>query len=178
MSKWGQPPQLMRGPLGTQPRSLSTGGRLHRLGWALVLTLLPATFGQAQSSDTLSLRITPIELIVDSSTAAMPASHRSVEKNVDQWVRVIYCPVPRSPTALAEYGVGGQVILRFVVDTMGLAELEDLVVVEASNSGFIEASRRAMAKCRYRPARKAGRPVRSVVQQRIHFQGQNLEAAR
>jgi hypothetical protein len=58
----------------------------------------------------------------------------------------------------------------FVVDTSGRAELEDLIVVEASNAGFIAPARRAIAKCRYDPARQQGRPVRIRVQQGISFQ--------
>jgi outer membrane biosynthesis protein TonB len=147
---------------------------LHRVRWALVLAFLPASLAKAQSSDTLSLRIAPMELITDSSSPT-PASHQSAEEKVDQPVRVIYCPEPAYPTALGNYGFGGHVILRFVVDTLGLAELEDLVVFEASNIGFIETSRRAIAKCRYRPARKAGKPVRLLVEQRILFHNQELE---
>lgn len=159
----------MRGPLGTHPRTRCTEASLHRLGWALAFALLSASVGQAQSSDTLSLRLPSMELIVDSATAAIPASHRSVERKVDRPVRVIYCPEPRYPVALAAYGFSGEVILNFVVDTLGLAELKDLVVVEASNIGFVEASRRTIAKCRYGPATKSGRPVRFLVQQQINF---------
>ena len=81
-------------------------------------------------------------------------------------VRVISCPHPAYPAALAEYGYDGYVIARFVVDTLGLAELDDLVVSEASHPGFVEPVRRAISKCRYQPAWKAGRPVRLYVEQR------------
>lgn len=146
-----------------------------RVVCAIVIGMLQAALAQAQDPDTLSLRITPMELVTDSATEAMPASHRSAMENVDQPVRVIYCPEPRYPTALADYGFGGHVNLQFVIDTLGFAELQDLVVSEASNMGFVGGARRAIAKCRYRPAEKAGRPVRFLVQQRIVFRARTLE---
>jgi TonB family protein len=82
---------------------------------------------------------------------------------------VQYCPEPIYPSALAEYGFSGRVVLRFVVDTLGRPELQDLVVSQVSHEGFVEAARRAVAKCRYRPAERAGRPVRRVVTQGVSF---------
>jgi TonB family protein len=77
--------------------------------------------------------------------------------------------MPSYPGALAAFGFSGHVTLRFVVDTLGFPEMEDLVVWEASNQGFVQAARRAVAKCRYIPAEQAGRPVRFLVQQRVVF---------
>jgi outer membrane biosynthesis protein TonB len=148
---------------------------MRRFIGAVFVGLLQAPLVQAQGPDTLSLRITPMQLVTDSANDTMPASHRSAEDNVDQPVRVIYCPEPSYPTALADYGFGGHVNLQFVIDTLGFAELEDLVVSEASHIGFVGAARRAIAKCRYRPAQKAGRRVRFLVQQRVVFRVQNPE---
>jgi outer membrane biosynthesis protein TonB len=142
---------------------------------AIVIGLLQSPLLPAQTLDTLPFRVTPMEHVPDSATKPMPASHRSAEENVDQPVRVIYCPEPSYPTALGEYGFGGQVNLVFVIDTSGFAELQDLVVSEASHNGFIGAARRAIAKCRYRPAQKAGRPVHFLVQQRVVFRVQEHE---
>jgi TonB family protein len=146
------------------------GAQLHRaFNGAILIGLLQASLAQAQSNDTLSLRITPMEFVTDSTAQASPSSHRSAEKNVDRPVRVIYCPQPTYPRALADYGFEGRVVLRFVVDTTGAAELEDLVVREASHIGFVDAARRAVRKCRYQPAERAGLPVRFLVQQRVRF---------
>ena len=143
---------------------------------ALVIGMFQAAVVQAQGSDTLSLRIPPMERVVDSAKAARPASHRTVEKGPDQPVQVLYCPTPRYPTELAGFGFAGQVSLEFVVDTLGLAEMDDLFVAEASHIGFVQPARRAIAKCRYRPAHKAGRPVRQVVQQRVVWHQQNPDS--
>jgi TonB family protein len=142
-----------------------------RLGWvaSLALAQLWLVEAHAQTADTLSLRTPSFLLVADSASNAMPASHRSAAAKVDRPVRVRYCPEPAYPTALGQYGFGGRVVLRFVVDTSGLAELDDIVVSETSNPGFVESARRTVAKCRYDPARRDGRPVRFLVMQPIRF---------
>jgi outer membrane biosynthesis protein TonB len=90
-------------------------------------------------------------------------------EGIDQPAGVIYCPEPRYPGVLAEFGFDGDVDLQFVIDTSGRAELDDLVVTAASHPGFVEPARRAIAKCRYRPARKGGRAVRFLVRQRVRY---------
>lgn len=151
---------------------------MRMVNCALVVGMLQASECLAQGPDTLSLRMTPMAMVTDSATEAMPASHRSAETNVDQPVSVVYCPRPSHPRALWDYGFGGHVEMVFVVDTLGLAEVHDLVISEASHIGFVPAARRAVAKCRFQPARKAGRPVRRLVKQRAVFRVQTPEPVR
>jgi TonB family protein len=143
----------------------------RRMGWVagLAVAHLWVVDAHGQATDTLSLRSPSLSLVVDSASSAMPASHRTVAKKVDRPVRVRYCPEPVYPTALAHYGFGGRVVLRFVVDTLGRAEVGDIVVSETSNPGFVESARRIVAKCRYEPAKLQGRPVRFLVVQPITF---------
>lgn len=147
------------------------GPRTRRMGWGATLAIAQLWVGdaQAQNADTLSLRAPRLSLVVDSASSAMPASHRSVAENVDRPVRVRYCPDPVYPSALGQYGFGGRVVLQFVVDTMGLAEVGDLVVSGISHPGFVESARRWVGKCRYQPAEVAGRPVRFLVAQPVVF---------
>jgi hypothetical protein len=42
----------------------------------------------AQSTGTLHLRMNPLSLVLDSTTAAMPASHRSAKQKVDRLLGV------------------------------------------------------------------------------------------
>jgi hypothetical protein len=140
---------------------------MHRLGCAILIAVLRVSLTQAQGFDTLTLRNPPMELITDSARPPRPASHHTVQKDADEPVHVLYCPAPSYPSALADFGFAGHVELEFVVDTLGLAEMDDLFVAEASHIGFVQSARRAISKCRYRPAKKAGRPVRQLVQQRV-----------
>jgi outer membrane biosynthesis protein TonB len=66
-------------------------------------------------------------------------------------------------------GLEGRVAFRFVVDTFGRPELQDMVMVEASHQGFVPAARRTVSKCRFDPATHQGRRVRIVVQQGVVF---------
>jgi len=95
----------------------------HSRAWILVCTisfsLLPGALAQAQGPDTLAFIISPSARITDSVTASMPASHRSAPEGIDQPAGVIYCPEPRYPGVLAEFGFDDDVDLQFVIDTSG-----------------------------------------------------------
>jgi TonB family protein len=68
------------------------------------------------------------------------------------------------PDSLLTMGVTGRVLLEFVVDTLGLVELETVGVVTSSHLAFSRAAVDALADAAFRPALKNGRPVRQVVQ--------------
>jgi Gram-negative bacterial TonB protein C-terminal len=171
-------PFLSSSPI-VHPGGKFLGAGLHRaFNGAILIGMLQTSWAQAQGPDTLSLHIPPMALVTDSARASRPASHRTVEKGADEPVQVLYCPNPSYPIALGVYGFGGHVSMEFVVDTSGLAEMGDLFVAEATHIGFVPAARRAIGKCRYRPAQKAGRPVRYLVQQRVVFRQQNPDSIR
>jgi TonB family protein len=71
---------------------------------------------------------------------------------------------PRYPDVLRQTGATGQVVVRFVVDTLGRAELGDLVVVEATHPLFASAVKSALFGYRFTPGEAAGRKVRTMVQ--------------
>ena len=61
--------------------------------------------------------------------------------------------------------VSGQAILRFVVDTLGRAELSTVEVGPGSEAALARALRRALPRYRFLPAvGPAGGPVRQVVE--------------
>ena len=76
---------------------------------------------------------------------------------------------PRYPDALRQSGATGQVIVRFVVDTLGRAELADLTVVEATHPLFASAVKNALLGYRFTPGEAAGRKVRTLVQVPFSF---------
>jgi outer membrane biosynthesis protein TonB len=133
-------------------------------------SVLMPDVARAQGPDsTLRFRTSFTEQIPGVAWDSMPDSHRSAGGPVDQPAAVLYCPPPQYPTELAAFGFDGEVDVQFVIDTTGRAELEDLLVTKASHPGFIRPVRRAMAKCRYRPAHKDGRPVRFLVRQLVRY---------
>ena len=73
-------------------------------------------------------------------------------------------PQPRYPSALRSGGVSGHVIARFVVDTLGRAEMGSLDLTDASHALFADAVRDALSRYRFSPGELGGRRVRTMVQ--------------
>lgn len=73
-------------------------------------------------------------------------------------------PVPKYPPSLRAAGIEGRVVVQFVVDTLGRAELGDLQVVETPHVSFVDAVRSALARYRFTVGEAAGRKVRTRVQ--------------
>ncbi|MDQ2666244.1 MAG: TonB family protein [Gemmatimonadota bacterium] len=89
---------------------------------------------------------------------------------VDRVPRIIgNAPAPRYPDTLRQGGETGQVVVRFVVDTLGRAEMGDVVVVEATHPLFASAVKTALATYRFTPGEASGRKVRTLVQLPFRF---------
>lgn len=76
---------------------------------------------------------------------------------------------PLYPESLYKARVPGRVVVEFVVDTTGQADVSTLGVVSSTDPLFTEAVRRAFPAARFRPARLGGRPVPQVVRQPFSF---------
>ena len=79
-------------------------------------------------------------------------------------------PEPRYPALLRSNGTSGHVVVRFVVDTAGRAEMDRFSVVESTHPLFADAVRNALASYRFSPGEVAGRKVRTLVQMPFAFQ--------
>lgn len=75
------------------------------------------------------------------------------------------------PADLLATGVDGAVVAEFVVDTAGMVEAESFTVVSSTHPLFSHAVYDAVQRAVFSPARRAGRPVRQVVQMRFRFTG-------
>jgi protein TonB len=73
-------------------------------------------------------------------------------------------PIPRYPNPLRESGVAGRVVARFVVDTLGRAEMDGVSIVETSHTLFSEAVKNVLGQYRFTPGTVGGRKVRTMVQ--------------
>ena len=76
---------------------------------------------------------------------------------------------PVYPEVLRSAGVGGRVVVRFVVDTLGLVERETVVVREASHARFENAVREVLPRMRFTPAELNGHAVRMLVEMPFEF---------
>jgi hypothetical protein len=69
--------------------------------------------------------------------------------------------------------VGGEVVARFVVDTLGCVDMRTFTVVSASDSAFTEELLKVIPKYRYEPARKDGTKVRAWLTWKFVFYKDN-----
>lgn len=76
---------------------------------------------------------------------------------------------PTYPASLRDAGVQGRVVVQFVVDTLGRAELADLQVIETPHPLFVDAVRAALARYRFSVGEAGGRKVRTRVQIPFEF---------
>lgn len=76
---------------------------------------------------------------------------------------------PSYPEQLRDDAPDGVVVVRFIIDTLGIAEERSLRVLESSDPLFADSVRRALARLRYAPARLSGRRIRVRVEQRFEF---------
>lgn len=76
---------------------------------------------------------------------------------------------PAYPPALRAASVEGEVIVRFVVDTVGRLEPGSIGILAATHPLFADAVADWLRRTRYAPAEYGGGRVRQLVEQRIAF---------
>ena len=76
---------------------------------------------------------------------------------------------PIYPHDLIALGVEGLVQAIYVVDTTGLVDTSTVEVVRSDDLRFTESVRNALGSMRFRPALRAGKPVRQLVEQQFRF---------
>ncbi|HXI21480.1 MAG TPA: energy transducer TonB [Gemmatimonadales bacterium] len=73
------------------------------------------------------------------------------------------------PRVLLAAGVGGRVVVQFIIDTLGLVEPKSLTVLETTHAGFSEAACQGILKARFKPAHLGNRPVRQISRWPVKF---------
>ena len=77
--------------------------------------------------------------------------------------------VPAYPPELSAQGKEGKVDATYVVDTAGRVDTTTIQVLQSDHPRFTESVRTALGEALFRPAKRAGQPVRQLVQQRFNF---------
>jgi TonB family protein len=77
---------------------------------------------------------------------------------------------PIYPSDLIATGTQGQVDVTYVVDTIGRVDTTTIQVIQSDDPRFSESVRTALGEARFRPAKRGGKAVRQLVQQRFRFQ--------
>ena len=76
---------------------------------------------------------------------------------------------PIYPRDLAAIGTQGQVQAIYVVDTTGLVDTITIRVVRSDDPRFTASVLTALGQMRFRPAKRAGKTVRQLVEQKFRF---------
>lgn len=108
-------------------------------------------------------------------TGSAPSGSTIGEATVDEPVRVLTESQPRYPSSLRAMGVGGAVVMEFVVDTSGRADLTTARVISSGDERFTAAVRAAIRETRFVAGRYKGHAVRTLVRREFRFE---LEGAR
>lgn len=74
---------------------------------------------------------------------------------------------PEYPVAMRRFGLGGQVVMDFVVDTDG--KVTDPVVFESDNPSFDAPALKALLKWKFQPGTRDGTPVKTKMRVPITF---------
>jgi TonB family protein len=77
---------------------------------------------------------------------------------------------PAYPLDLAEAGVEGLVRATYVVDASGHVDTTTIRILSSDHPHFTASVQTALGGMRFRPAKRAGKPVRQLVEQRFRFQ--------
>jgi protein TonB len=76
---------------------------------------------------------------------------------------------PVYPDLLRGAGIEGTVLVQFVVDTLGRADLRTLQILQSEHAFFTSAVKRALEQMRFVPAEVGERKVPQLVQQTFQF---------
>jgi len=78
-------------------------------------------------------------------------------------------PKPRFPEILQNAGVEGQVLVQFVIDTTGRADMRTLKILKSDHDLFTSSIRSVLPSMRFFPGEIGGRKVKVVVQMPFEF---------
>jgi len=78
-------------------------------------------------------------------------------------------PIPKYPSMLESSRIEGSVLVQFVVDTLGRADMSTFAIFESSNDLFAESFKTTLPRWRFYPAEAGGRKVEQVVQLPLKF---------
>jgi TonB family protein len=76
---------------------------------------------------------------------------------------------PHYPETLKSAGIGGVVVLAFIVDTAGRVDVGSATVLQLTDDRFLSSVVAALPLLRFTPAEFAGRKVRQLVAQPYYF---------
>lgn len=84
-------------------------------------------------------------------------------------MRIVAAAKPNYPNALRQAGIGGRVLVRFIVDTAGRVDMASVQVIQSTHPLFTAAVRTVLPTYRFRPSEAGGRRVASTAEMPFEF---------
>jgi TonB family protein len=103
------------------------------------------------------------------TTGAVDAEQTFFDFQVEQAVRVKAARTPVYPDRLRSSHVEGQVLVQFVVDERGLAQMNTFKVLKSTDNELTASVMRAVSSSSFYPAEIQGKKVKQLVQQPYKF---------
>ena len=101
--------------------------------------------------------------------ATSDAEQTYFDFQVEHQVKPRTVRTPVYPERLRAAGVEGQVLVQFVVDESGSAQMNTFKVLKSTDNELTDAVRRAVSSSTYIPAEVRGKKVKQLVQQPFVF---------
>jgi periplasmic protein TonB len=114
----------------------------------------------------LSLALTVTPVAPEQSADDPSGAQEEIELDYDTPPRPIKLSKPRYPRAAFESGLEGTVVVEITIDSRGRVAKAR---VKESATGLDEAALKCVAKWRFRPAIKAGKPVATLANAPVMF---------
>ncbi|HEY7378569.1 MAG TPA: hypothetical protein VH542_07810 [Steroidobacteraceae bacterium] len=131
--------------------------QLARLNFRRALALYPDPGGGARGLDSIS---PGLAAMFDQELRGTRVYH---DADLDQPARRLSGPTLSYPPELGRRRVTGDIVVRMIVDTLGRVNESDVQVLATPDSALILPLMQMMGASQFRPARIAGKPVRSIV---------------
>ena len=102
-------------------------------------------------------------------TATTPSPIYDEEDSLSQKPALLFGPSIVYPEDLRQNRIQGRVVVQVILDTLGRVERGSLQFVATSHAGFMMPVSQYLGLARFRPARRNGRLVRSLVHMPVDF---------
>lgn len=110
-----------------------------------------------------------VTLLASHVEAQSADDHAYLDFQVERAVRVRTAATPVYPERLRAAKVEGEVLVQFIVDEKGIAQMNSVKILKATDPAFAEAARKSVAASSFHPAELDGKKVKQVVQLPYRF---------
>jgi protein TonB len=101
--------------------------------------------------------------------AGVPGALAAVGRVDELPIALVSNPLPMYPPQLARAGVGGHVLVQFMIDSAGGVDVASLQVINSTNTLFTQAVRSVLPRLHFTPAQVGDRTVGVTVRQPFLF---------